>query len=71
MALLANDLIMSGTLIRSFGHLQNLSIILEDIGRARTVQQFQRRNGRTERKNGGTERRSTVVLDERMDIVAL
>ena len=35
MALLANDLIMLGTLIRSFRHLehQNLSIISEDIGR--------------------------------------
>ena len=33
--LLANDLIMSGTLIWSFRHLehQNLSIISEDIGR--------------------------------------
>ena len=36
-ALLANDLIMSGTSIRSFRHLehQNPSIISEDIGRAR------------------------------------
>ena len=44
--LLANDFIMSGTSIRSFRHLehQNPSIISEDIGRARSVQQF-RRNG--------------------------
>ena len=44
-----NDLIMSGTLIRSFRHLehQNPSIISEDIGRASGVQQF--------RRNGGTE----------------
>ena len=41
-ALPANDLIMSGTSIRSFRHLehQNPSIISEDIGRARSVQQF-------------------------------
>ena len=41
-ALLANDLIMSGTLIWSFRHLEhpNQSIISEDIGRARMVQQF-------------------------------
>ena len=44
---LANDPIKSGTLIWSFRHLehQNLSIISEDIGQARMVQQFQRRNG--------------------------
>jgi len=48
-ALLANDLITSGTSIRSFRHLehQNPSIISEDIGRARSVQQF-RRNGTEE-----------------------
>ena len=42
--LLANDLIMSGTSIRSFRHLehQNLSIMSEDIGRARMVQQLRR-----------------------------
>ena len=53
-ALHANDLIMSGTSIRSFRHLehQNPSIISEDIGRARSVQQF-RRNGTEERRNGG------------------
>ena len=53
-ALLANDLIMSGTSIRSFRHLehQNPSIISEDIGRASGVQQF--RNGtEEERRNGG------------------
>ena len=52
-ALHANDLIMSGTSIRSFRHLehQNPSIISEDIGRARSVQQF--------RRNGGTERNGT------------
>ena len=55
-ALLANDLIMSGTSIRSFRHLehQNPSIISEDIGRARTVQQFRR--NRTEEE----ERRSRI-----------
>ena len=49
-ALLANDLIMSDTLIRLFRHLehQNPSIISEDIGRARMVQQFQ---NRTEERN--------------------
>ena len=60
MALLANDLIILGTSIRSFRHLehQNPSIISEDIGRARMVQQF---------PNGGTEeQRSTVVLDDRI-----
>ena len=48
--LLANDLIMLGTSIQSFTHLehQNLSIISEDIGRARMVQQ---QNG-TEERNG-------------------
>ena len=41
-ALLANGLIMSGTLIWLFRHLehQNPSIISEDIGRAKSVQQF-------------------------------
>ena len=45
---LANDPIISGTSIRLFRHLehQNLSIISEDIGRARMVQQFQRRRSR-------------------------
>ena len=52
-----NNLIMSGTLIRSFKHLehQNPSIISWDIGRARRVQQFlnggNKWNG-TERRNG-------------------
>ena len=61
----ANNLIMSGTSIRSFRHLehQNLSIILGDIGRARSVQQFRNRtkewNGGTE-QNGRMEERSTV-----------
>ena len=46
-ALLANDLILSATSIRSFRHLehQNPSIISEDIGRARMVQQLQRIGG--------------------------
>ena len=46
---LANDPIMSGRSMWSYRHLecQNLFIILEDIGRARMVQQFQK---------GGTER---------------
>ena len=40
-----NNLIMSGTSKQSFRHLehQNPSIISEDIGRARSMQQFQRR----------------------------
>merc|ERR1712002_1261368 len=67
-ALLANDLIMSYTSIRSFRHLEhkNPSIISEDIGRASGVQQFRRRNG------GGTEesdRRNTVVLEDRIILV--
>ena len=63
---LAKDLIMLGTSIWSFRHLehQNPSIILEDIGRARMVQQFQNgmeeQNGRTEERN---RRRSTVVRE--------
>ena len=56
---------MSGTLIRSFRHLehQNPSINLGDIGRARSLQQFLRRNGggtEEERNGGGTEPRNTV-----------
>ena len=49
----ANNLIMLGTLIRSFTHLehQNPFIISWDIGRRRSVQQFRRRNGGTERRN--------------------
>ena len=49
MAPLANDPIMSGRLILSFKHRehQNPSIISEDIGRARMVQQFQRRRRST------------------------
>ena len=45
---LKNDPIMSGRLIRLFRHLehQNLSIISEDIGRARMVKQFQSRSRR-------------------------
>ena len=45
---LANDPIISGTSIWLFRHLehQNLSIISEDIGRARMVQQLQRRRSR-------------------------
>ena len=72
-ALPENDPIMSGTSIRSSRHLehQNPSIILEDIGRARMVQQFQRRRRRNrteeEQNGGGTERRrSTVVLEDRI-----
>ena len=50
-ALLENDLIMSGTSIRSFRHLehQNPSIISEDIGRARQRATIpERRNGTEE-----------------------
>ena len=66
-----NDPIMLGTSIRSFRHLehQNPSIISDSIGRARMVQQFQRRS----RRIGGVgseeedqRRRSTVVLEDRM-----
>ena len=59
MAPLANNFIMSGTLIRSFRHLehQNPSIDLGDIGRARSVQQFR---NRTEERNGTEEERNTV-----------
>ena len=47
MAPLPKDLIMSGTSIRSFRHLEhpNLFIISEDIGGARIVQQFHRITG--------------------------
>ena len=43
MALLTTDTIISGRLIQLFGHLelQNLSIVLDSIGRARMVQQLQ------------------------------
>ena len=53
--LLANDLIMSGTSIQLLRHLehQNPSIISEDIGKARMVQQFRRS-------------RNTVVLEDRI-----
>ena len=59
---LANDTIMSGTLIWSFRHLehQNPSIISNDIGRAKSMQQFQRR------RNRGTEEHSCLVLEDRM-----
>ena len=45
-----NNLIMSGTSIRLFRHLehQNPSIISEDIGRVRSVQQFWRNEGTEE-----------------------
>ena len=61
-ALLANDLIMSGTLIELFRHLEhpNLSIIAKNIGRAKSLQQFQRR------RNVGTEEHSCLVLEDRM-----
>ena len=45
--------------------MSNLSIISEDIGRARMVQQFWR-NGMEEERRNGTERRSTVILDDRI-----
>ena len=64
---------MLRTSTQSFRHLEHQSptIISGDIGRARSVQQFQ--NGGTEwnggmEQNGGTEQRSTVVLDDRMSI---
>ena len=60
---LAYDPIMFGRSILSFRHLehQNPSIISGDIGRARSVQQFRRRNGGTEERNG-TERNGGVQL---------
>ena len=60
----ANNLIMSGTSIQWFRHLehQNLSIISKDIGRAKSVQQFQRRRNR----GGGMEEHSYLVLEDRM-----
>ena len=66
-ALLANDLIMSDTSIRSFRRLehQNPSIISEDIGRARSMQQF-RRIGRSEEED--RRRRNTVVLEDRIAV---
>ena len=67
MAPLTDDHIVSGRSIQLFRHLkhQNMSIISEDIGRARMVQKFQR-NGMEQRRNG-TEQ-STVVLDDRIEI---
>ena len=52
---LANDSIMSWRSIWSFRHLecQNPSIISEDIGRARMVQQFWNGGTEEEGKNGG------------------
>ena len=54
-ALLANDLIMSGTSIQLFRHLEhlNLSIISDYVGRLRMVQQFEKRDIST-RSRGGT-----------------
>ena len=47
MALLTTDTIISGRLIQLLGHLelQNLSIVLDSIGRARMVQQLRIRGG--------------------------
>ena len=61
-ALLANDLILSATSIRSFRHLehQNPSIISEDIGRARQRATIPERNG------GVGSDRNTVVLEDRI-----
>ena len=65
-ALPENNLIMLGTSIRSFRHLehQNPSIISEDIGRARSVQQLRRRRRR--RRIRSEDRRKTVVLEDRI-----
>ena len=70
-ALLANDLIMLGTSIRSFRHLehQNPSIISEDIGRASGVQQF--RNGGGVGSESDRSRRHTVVLEDRIYCTAV
>jgi len=56
----ANNFIVSGTLIWLLRHLeyQNPSINLGDIGLARSMQQFRRRNGMQER-NAGTEQNRT------------
>ena len=61
LAPLANDPIMSGRSIWSFKHLihQNPSIISDSIGKARMVQQFQRRRSRR-RSRQRRSRRSTV-----------
>ena len=61
----ANNLIMSGTSIRLFRHLehQNPSIISGDIARARSMQQFWRN---LREWNGRGTKRSTVVLDNRI-----
>ena len=61
-----NNLIMSGTLIRSCRHLehQNPSIISKDIGRARSVQQFRRRIGGSEESDRRSQ--NTVVLENRI-----
>ena len=68
--LLANDLIMSGTSIRSFRHLehQNPSIISEDIGGARMVQQFLRSRIGSEEEE---EDRNTVVLEDRIQNITV
>ena len=56
----ANNLIMSGTLMQSFRHLehQNPSISLGDRGKGRNVQQF--RNGR--RNKGGMEQNTVDTI---------
>ena len=55
---------MSGTLIRSFRHLehQNPSINSGDIGRARSVQQFQGNRTEERRRNGGMERNTVDTM---------
>ena len=64
-----NNLIMSGISIRSFRHLehQNPSIISEDIGRARSMQQFRIGGGGGVR--GSEEQRNSVVLEDRMKVM--
>ena len=68
MALLANDLIMLGTSIQSFRHLehQNPSIISGDISRARSVQQFRNGGGVGSEEEEEKEDRNTVVLEDRI-----
>ena len=70
---LANDPIMSGRSIRSFRHLQcqNPSIISDSIGRARIVQQFQRRRRSRQSRIGSDRQRSTVVLGDVIKISSL
>ena len=69
MALLANNLIMTGRSLRSFRHLehQNLSIISENIGRARMVQQFRRIAGGVGLDGSTVDAMSDPIISKRDD----